>query len=159
MHFSITLMKGGHRFLISVPSQSLMSQPPISSGVIRITESNQGQKGGCFRNLCRIMADSKKGKKWKEMKWIETTNVRLLKENFKKIRRGRRNNNHWYVATAQIRRHLPLGLCMLIANTALPCGTQAPIILFIRWRVAVKMIDASSLYQHFPIATKPNIKR
>jgi len=67
VHFSITLMKGGHRFLISVPSQSLISYPPISNGVIRIIESNQGQKGGCFHNLCRIMADSKKGKKWKEM--------------------------------------------------------------------------------------------
>lgn len=53
MHFSIIVREGWTQVSISVSSQSLISYHQISNGVIRITESHQGQKGGCFHNLCR----------------------------------------------------------------------------------------------------------
>lgn len=34
--------------------------------------------------LCRITAESKKNKAWRETKWTEVTDDRLLKENEKK---------------------------------------------------------------------------
>lgn len=49
---------------------------------------------------------------------------------------------------------------ILIANFLLPCYSHPKHLFFHAClRVGIKMMDASSLYQHFPTATKPIISR
>lgn len=56
-------------------------------GLLELLKVNKDRKEnilGYFIILCRIMVDGKKSKKYREMKWIEVKNDRLLKENEKK---------------------------------------------------------------------------
>lgn len=77
------------------------------------------------------MADSKKNKRWREMKWIEATNDRLLKENEKKWEEEERmiaidkRSQHKYRDTHHWVR--VYWLLTLFCSAA----PQAPIVLFI----------------------------
>lgn len=72
------------------------------------------------------MADGKKSKKYREMKWIEAKNDRLLKENEKKWEEEERMiaTDRW---PQHKYRHPPLGPCTLTADIVLVSHLKQPL--------------------------------
>lgn len=60
-------MKGGHKVCTSVLSQNLINYHQVSNGVIRTIESNEEQKGECFRALHNLMQNYGRQQKEQEM--------------------------------------------------------------------------------------------
>lgn len=60
-------MKRGHKVCTSVLSQNLIDYHQVSNGVIRSIESNEEQKGECFRALHNFMQSYGRQQKEQEM--------------------------------------------------------------------------------------------